>query len=100
MEYLVGKNGLSYVVGHGRRSPTQPQHKGSSCPLLPDACGFSYRLLDSPNPLVLTGALVGGPNELDEFEDQRVNNAQSRVSLDANAGLQAAAASLRHLQLI
>ena len=48
---------------------------------------------------MLTGALVGGPNQLDEFADQRVNNDQNRVSLDGNAGLQAAAASLRHLQL-
>ena len=45
------------------------------------------------------GALVGGPDFRDEFEDRRTNQDQSRVSLDGNAGFQAAVAAIYHLQI-
>ena len=37
---------------------------------------------------MLDGALVGGPNQKDNFEDSRKNVKQSEVALDYNAGLQ------------
>lgn len=47
----------------------------------------------------LTGALVGGPDASDNFEDDRTNDKQSRVSLDTNAALHIAVAALRHLEM-
>ena len=37
---------------------------------------------------MLEGALVGGPNQKDNFEDSRKNVKQSEVALDYNAGFQ------------
>ena len=36
---------------------------------------------------------------MDEFEDKRLNKKQSRVSLDGNAGFQAAVAAIHHLKI-
>lgn len=44
------------------------------------------------NPHELTGALVGGPDENDEYEDVRSNFTMNRVSVIANAGFQSALA--------
>uniref|UniRef100_H2YH72 cellulase n=1 Tax=Ciona savignyi TaxID=51511 RepID=H2YH72_CIOSA len=73
INYLLGDNrkGQSFVVGFGDQPPTQPLHKGSSCPLPPAECGREFREVNSPNPNVLYGALVGGPNEMDDFSDLR-----------------------------
>uniref|UniRef100_H2YH71 cellulase n=1 Tax=Ciona savignyi TaxID=51511 RepID=H2YH71_CIOSA len=94
INYLLGDNrkGQSFVVGFGDQPPTQPLHKGSSCPLPPAECGREFREVNSPNPNVLYGALVGGPNEMDDFSDLRTLEDQSSVSLDGNAGFQAAVA--------
>ncbi|XP_078495799.1 uncharacterized protein LOC100176349 [Ciona intestinalis] len=101
ISYLLGgnKKRQSFVVGFGRISPTQPLHKGSSCPLPPDPCGRALRDINEPNPNILYGALVGGPTPLDDFSDLRTDEEQSRVSLDANAGFQAAVAGIIHLKL-
>jgi len=50
----------------------------------------------SPNPNyhVLTGALVGGPDENDNYVDDRTNYVQNEVSTDYNAGFQSALAAL------
>uniref|UniRef100_H2YH68 cellulase n=1 Tax=Ciona savignyi TaxID=51511 RepID=H2YH68_CIOSA len=101
INYLLGDNrkGQSFVVGFGDQPPTQPLHKGSSCPLPPAECGREFREVNSPNPNVLYGALVGGPNEMDDFSDLRTLEDQSSVSLDGNAGFQAAVAGVIHLKL-
>uniref|UniRef100_F6RXE4 cellulase n=2 Tax=Ciona intestinalis TaxID=7719 RepID=F6RXE4_CIOIN len=101
ISYLLGgnKKRQSFVVGFGRISPTQPLHKGSSCPLPPNRCGHTFKNRDQPNPNILYGALVGGPTPLDDFSDLRTEEEQSRVSLDANAGFQAAVAGIIHLKL-
>uniref|UniRef100_H2YH69 cellulase n=1 Tax=Ciona savignyi TaxID=51511 RepID=H2YH69_CIOSA len=100
INYLLGDNrkGQSFVVGFGDQPPTQPLHKGSSCPLPPAECGREFREVNSPNPNVLYGALVGGPNEMDDFSDLRTLEDQSSVSLDGNAGFQAAVAGVIHLK--
>ena len=46
----------------------------------------------------LFGALVGGPDINDGFEDRRMNHKQSRVSLDTNAALHVAAVALLDLE--
>ncbi|KAJ0983816.1 hypothetical protein J5N97_002172 [Dioscorea zingiberensis] len=80
MDYLLGINpqGRSYMVGFGKKAPTQAHHRGASVPVLsPDAvvnCGMSFNewfSRDGPNPNELTGAIVGGPDRNDYFEDKR-----------------------------
>ncbi|KAK1288499.1 Endoglucanase 16 [Acorus calamus] len=72
------QQGMSYMVGFGRKSPTQAHHRGSSVPRLSAdtvvSCAMSFvnwYNKNSPNPNELTGAIVGGPDRYDNFEDQR-----------------------------
>ncbi|GMH10516.1 hypothetical protein Nepgr_012357 [Nepenthes gracilis] len=82
MDYLLGKNPeqRSYMVGFGKNPPTQAHHRGSSVPVLPQeqvvSCAYSFIdwfAKDAPNPNELTGAIVGGPDRNDYFEDHRSN---------------------------
>ena len=51
-------------------------------------CDWSAFSSPGPNPHVLAGALVGGPdNKEDRWEDDRGNYVTNEVSLDYNAGL-------------
>lgn len=66
------------MVGFGKNSPTQAHHRGSSVPKLPENykvdCGMSFVNWfqnKEPNPNLLTGAIVGGPDRNDAFIDQR-----------------------------
>ncbi|XP_077990544.1 endoglucanase E-4-like [Glandiceps talaboti] len=99
IHYMLGDAGHSYVVGYGWEPPRRPQHRASSCPDLKLPCTrFHDYLNDGPNRHVLYGALVGGPNSDDSFEDRRTNFAQNSVACDYNAGFQSAIAGLRHLE--
>lgn len=80
MDYLLGENPQkrSYMVGFGVNPPTQPHHRGASVPPLPPNqevnCGMSFNDWFNPNkPNVneLTGAIVGGPDKNDSFQDLR-----------------------------
>ena len=44
------------------------------------------------NPQELTGALVGGPNQYDEFYNDRTDYIMNEVATDYNAGFQSAVA--------
>ncbi len=80
------ENIFSFVVGFGNNPPTQPHHRGSSCP----RTGVCYHAVNRPNPNVLYGALVGGPKERnDQFSDKRRDWVESEVTLDYNAAYQA-----------
>ena len=50
--------------------------------------------------IFLQGALVGGPNDKDEYDDSRENYQQSEVALDYNAGFQGLMAALFHHSII
>ncbi|KAG1334304.1 hypothetical protein COCNU_03G004230 [Cocos nucifera] len=85
MDYLLGSNprGRSYMVGFGKNSPTQAHHRGASVPVLsPQAevdCGMSFvkwYQKNQPNPNELTGAIVGGPDRYDNFEDLRSDSSK------------------------
>ena len=53
IDYLAGQNTKqSFIVGYGDRWPTQPQHKGSSCPRSFYPCGEEYKNKNRPNPQV------------------------------------------------
>ena len=72
----------------------------SSCPKRPAKCGWEAYSQPGPNPQILYGALVSGPDENDYYEDKREEYVYNEVTLDYNAGFQSAVAGLRHLQLI
>ncbi|KAK8941650.1 Endoglucanase 8 [Platanthera guangdongensis] len=94
MDYILGSNplGRSYMVGFGRSSPTQPHHRGASVPVLPKGesvnCAMSFvnwLNKDQPNPNELTGAIVGGPDRYDNFDDKRWNSAMLEPCTYINA---------------
>ncbi|KAJ9562851.1 hypothetical protein OSB04_008011 [Centaurea solstitialis] len=94
VDYILGENpkGMSYMVGYSDRYPQRIHHRGSSLPSVKDhpqfiACkdGSVYCNSSSPNPNVLTGALVGGPQEDDEYEDDRLDFKKSEPTTYINA---------------
>ncbi|XP_070565078.1 uncharacterized protein [Ptychodera flava] len=100
--YILGDTGRSFLVGYGVNPPVKPHHRGSSCPTPPARCGYSERGYKSPdpNPHVLYGAVIGGPDINDYFADDRTDYVHNEVAIDYNAGFQSAVAGLKHLQLI
>ena len=79
---------LKTISGFGTDPPRRPHHAASSCPARPAVCDWSAFSSPGPNPHVLVGALVGGPdNKEDRWEDDRGNYVTNEVSLDYNAGL-------------
>jgi hypothetical protein len=81
--YMLGDSGQSFVVGFGALSPKKVPHRGSSCPDPGDGiCNWqtSYLSVEN-NPHILYGALVGGPDKLDNFFDDRCAAAASSMPL-------------------
>ena len=66
----------------------------SSCPNAPAACDWNTFNSPDPNYHVLYGALVGGPDENDNYVDRRNDAVQNEVATDYNAGFQTAVAAL------
>ncbi|KAM4123038.1 hypothetical protein ACJW30_01G130400 [Castanea mollissima] len=94
VDYILGDNPakMSYMVGFGEKYPQHVHHRGSSLPSIhahPDhiACnnGFQYLYSSSPNPNVLAGAIVGGPDNRDSFSDDRNNYQQAEPATYINA---------------
>lgn len=94
MDYLLGKNpkGRSYMVGFGPNPPLQAHHRGASVPKMsPDAtvnCAMSFTYWftkDSPNPNELTGAIVGGPDRYDNFNDKRWDSSKTEPCTYVNS---------------
>jgi len=100
IDYILGKNPLqmSYVVGFGDKYPRHVHHRGASIPndRVKYSCTGGRRWRDSPkpNPNILVGAMVGGPNKLDKFKDDRKLDRYTEPTLAGNAGLVAALVSL------
>jgi endoglucanase len=85
---------MSYMVGYSNNFPQRVHHRDASIPNVntlstPVTCdsGFQYFHTSNPNPNVLTGAVVGGPDENDNFADQRDNYAESEPATYINAPL-------------
>ncbi|KAA0200410.1 hypothetical protein HAZT_HAZT005065 [Hyalella azteca] len=66
VNYALGTNpsDRSYVVGVGKNPPTHCHHRAASCPDIDVPCGWTYFDTPDPNPHILYGALVGGPDEV------------------------------------
>ncbi|GMI66014.1 cellulase 2 [Hibiscus trionum] len=94
VDYILGDNPakMSYMVGFGERYPQHVHHRGSSVPSIQAhpgriTCdnGFQYLYASSPNPNVLVGAVIGGPDSKDNFADDRNNYQQSEPATYINA---------------
>lgn len=94
VDYILGDNPkqMSYMVGFGEKYPMHVHHRGSSLPFVHShrekiGCGdgFQYLYSGSPNPNVLVGAIIGGPDSSDNFADDRSNYQQSEPATYINA---------------
>lgn len=95
IHYALGDTGRSFVVGFGTNPPLYAFHGGASCPGR-GSCSWESFNSSSPNPQILYGALVGGPDGYDRYEDKR-DCAQNSVAVDHNSGFQSAIAGLLSL---
>ncbi|KAF4364432.1 hypothetical protein F8388_007009 [Cannabis sativa] len=105
VDYLLGDNPLrmSFMVGYGPRYPQRIHHRGSSLPCVAShpakiqcSAGFSFMKTKSPNPNILVGAIVGGPDQHDKFPDDRSDYEQSEPATYMNAPLVGALSYLAH----
>ncbi|KAH9647604.1 Endoglucanase 8 [Citrus sinensis] len=81
VDYVLGSNsmGMSFMVGYGQKFPQRIHHRGSTLPSIDKypkrlKChdGDEFFETKDPNLNVLTGAIVGGPDINDKFEDDRM----------------------------
>ncbi|XP_068650313.1 endoglucanase 8-like [Aristolochia californica] len=96
VDYILGHNPLkmSYMVGYGKKFPRRIHHRGSSLPSV-DAnasalgCrgGTPFFMAPSPDPNLLMGAVVGGPNKTDGYDESRTDFRQSEPTTYINAPL-------------
>lgn len=82
INYCLGDNPLnrSFVVGYGKDYPINPHHR--------TAHGTWANSIQNPpnNRNLLYGALVGGPTQAGDYEDDRENYINNEVATDYNAG--------------
>lgn len=98
INYILGDNKqhMSFEIGFGSRYPVHPHHRGSSCRTTTTQCSIGD---GGPNPNLLKGALVGGPDGNDNYQDSRSDYVKNEVACDYNAGFQSALAGLKHFAL-
>ncbi|XP_057988651.1 endoglucanase 8 isoform X2 [Hevea brasiliensis] len=96
VDYILGSNPLnmSYMVGYGQKYPQRIHHRGSSLPSIDQIpehidCqgGSAYFNSDKPNPNLLIGAVVGGPDMEDSYADSRADFVHSEPTTYINAPL-------------
>ncbi|KAJ0453629.1 putative cellulase [Helianthus annuus] len=105
VDYLLGDNPMrmSFMVGYGARFPQRIHHRGSSLPSISThpakidcGSGFNFMHSESPNPNILVGAVVGGPDEHDRYTDERSDYFQTEPATYTNAPLVGTLAYLAH----
>ncbi|KAG2624395.1 hypothetical protein PVAP13_3KG126800 [Panicum virgatum] len=105
VDYILGANPgrMSYMVGYGPRFPAEVHHRGSSVPSIKSSpgkitCkgGFDYFSKSTPKPNVLVGAIVGGPDGNDHYNDSRQNFQQAEPSTVTVAPIVGVLARLLH----
>ncbi|KAK1400559.1 Endoglucanase [Heracleum sosnowskyi] len=100
INYILGANpmNMSYVVGYGNNYPKRVHHRGASIPNdnKKYSCrgGWKWYQSRNSNPNTIIGAMVGGPNKFDEYEDIRSDYSHGEPTVAGNAGLVAALVSL------
>ncbi|KAI3843519.1 hypothetical protein MKW92_036121 [Papaver armeniacum] len=90
VDYILGNNpmNMSYMVGFGTNYPQRVHHRASSIVSMKKdrkhvTCKGGYANWynkPDPNPNVLDGAVVGGPNQQDRYLDTRINVKQTEPS--------------------
>ncbi|KAK4279143.1 hypothetical protein QN277_016894 [Acacia crassicarpa] len=108
IDYILGSNpmNMSYLVGYGTNYPKRVHHRGASMVSYRENKGFigctqgydNWYSNEGPNPNVVVGALVGGPDFEDKFEDRRNNYMQTEACTYNTAPLVAVFAKLLELQ--
>lgn len=85
---MLGDNpdGQSYVIGFGEDYPLNPHHRAAS--------GVTDVNDTVDNLYTLTGALVGGPDQSGNYNDDRTDYVQKEVATDYNAGFSGVLAAL------
>ncbi len=63
-------------------------------------CDWNDFSSPDPNPQVLEGALVGGPDENDNWTDRRDDAVMNEVATDYNAGFQSALAGVLYRTML
>ncbi|KAI3881761.1 hypothetical protein MKX03_020221 [Papaver bracteatum] len=97
VDYILGVNPrkMSYMVGYGPSYPHKIHHRGSSIASIKTykqtiGCdgGFQpFFYSQKPNPNILVGAVVGGPDQNDAFPDDRSDYSRSEPATYINAAL-------------
>ncbi|MBY9005506.1 MAG: glycoside hydrolase family 9 protein [Candidatus Lokiarchaeota archaeon] len=86
INYALGDNprGSSYIIGFGHNTPQNPHHR--------TAHGSWANSISTPTETrhILYGALVGGPDASDNYQDDRNDYVMNEVACDYNSGLVAA----------
>ncbi len=88
VNYALGDTGRSYLIGFGEDYPQNPHHRtaqGSYCNNMNEPAEARHTLY---------GALVGGPDANDSYQDQVSNYVNNEVACDYNAGIVGALACL------
>lgn len=88
VNYALGDTGRSYLIGFGENYPENPHHRtaqGSYCNNMNEPAEARHTLY---------GALVGGPDANDGYQDQVSNYTNNEVACDYNAGIVGALACL------
>ena len=94
---MLGAQGRSFMVGYGKNYPDRPHHRAASCSIAGPCDWEAYRSA-KPNPQVLLGALVGGPDINDVFINNRTDFVRNEVALDYNAALTSLAALMLDME--
>ncbi|KAM7272873.1 hypothetical protein ACFE04_027537 [Oxalis oulophora] len=94
VDYILGSNPLnmSYMVGYGKKFPERIHHRASSLPSIEQhsqqidcSGGTPYFSSNDPNPNLLIGAIVGGPDISDSYSDSRSEFVHSEPTTYINA---------------
>lgn len=88
VNYALGDSGRSYLIGFGENYPQNPHHR--------TAQGSYSNNMNEPAEArhTLYGALVGGPDASDGYQDEVSNYVNNEVACDYNAGIVGALACL------
>ncbi|XP_016493625.1 endoglucanase 12-like [Nicotiana tabacum] len=97
VDYILGENPkkMSYMVGFGTNYPQKIHHRGASIVSIKKdrttvSCSEGFSLWfykNAPNPNILDGAIVGGPDISDNYNDSRSNFQQAEAATANTAPL-------------